>query len=326
MSNRSRCLFGKHFNSKQMENLRFQMAVHQEDALSIAAELLRECEIDFISSGEPAEYPPNLRPDTWKDYQRRLEKIMADLDLQRPVSSFHQVDFPSMNDIENQAEEFIKNLESDLARRDQEICGTQDSIDRLEQQIQQIRVLSEVDIDPASLKHVQCLRISVGWIPTSQIQSVKPPLKRTPVLILPKKKTGEKYLIVALAALEHGFVLERVLESIFFQPIADSRQNIKETDANELETRLHEQKQLYSKIRNDFKQMASEKEEELAGWWNRISVCLNVSRSIDAYLKDRGCCVLRGQVNEADADVVADRVGRTGNPYALITGTEPEGA
>ena len=148
---------------------------------------------------------------------RRLTELLATLEI-----TPQETPLPDQPDIDGE----LSRIAATVHEAEEAIEGwqqrTQDATreqERLQLNIEQLRLLTPLDLPVERLTQLHSLYLTVGTMPGANLARIQTSLFRIPFVIVPAYEHGPRTLIFAATTQEHAPILDRALHSAFFETI-----------------------------------------------------------------------------------------------------------
>jgi len=266
--------------------MKVNLIVDQADIRRVALALTRVEDLQLIE--------PEVREETaWHELaeklgrlEKRLQGILAELGIEHSLE--HYPEGIELDEDTRDARELLRRLEQPVEKRRQDREEVEEQIERLEKQAANSRWLETLGLSPSEIGELGYLEIRLGWIPSHERGRADIPLRRTPMILMPLFEESERVLIAAATVKDRGFILNRVLQSIFFQQL-----HLSETAAKSAKT-LRRQQDRLQELKNRQQEMAEEAGQLIDQWgehlvsvWRRIQFHARAARLIDRYARHK---------------------------------------
>lgn len=199
---------------------------------------------------------------------RRLTELLATLEIAPQETTL--LDQP---DIDGE----LSRIAATVHEAEQAIEGwqqhTQDATreqERLQLNIEQLRLLTPLDLPVERLTQLHSLYLTVGTMPGANLARIQTSLFRIPFVIVPAYEHGPRTLIFAATTQEHAPILDRALHSAFFETIT-LPQGVTGSPSQalaELEHRLRDLQGQLSTLNQERSQLADAWRVRLLTAWN----------------------------------------------------------
>jgi V/A-type H+-transporting ATPase subunit I len=199
---------------------------------------------------------------------RRLAEFLAILEIapqETPLSDRPDVDgeLQRVTATVSQAEQAIESWQ----QRAQDATREQE---RLQLNIEQLRLLTPLNLPVERLTQLHRLYLTVGTMPGANLARIQTSLFRIPFVIVPAYEHGPRTLIFAATTQEYAPILDRALRSAFFEPIS-LPQDVTGSPSHalaELEQRLRDVQGQLSRLNEERRQLAEAWRARLLAAWN----------------------------------------------------------
>jgi V/A-type H+-transporting ATPase subunit I len=117
-----------------------------------------------------------------------------------------------------QLEERVRHIEAEIQPITDRLATVEEEVEYLSPLIDQLALLSPLDIDIEDLQTLDYLYLAAGSLPTANLDRLETSLFHLPHVILPFQETEEHVAILVFAAQDRSEVLDRALRSAYFAP------------------------------------------------------------------------------------------------------------
>lgn len=299
--------------------IKVSMAIHRDDVGAVAAPLASIDGLHLVEPPEQQETGWHDLAERLADHEQRLQHVMQVLQIELPeMQRPRQLD--PLKDAQ-QAEDVLEQVEGELQESRQREEDLQQQHARLRRMAGALRQLQAMGVSTEEVRDLRYLDVRLGWIPSDQRGRMDMPLRRTPLVLMFLLEEERQVLVAAATDRDHGFVLERVLRAMFYQPLDLSQvADIGKEAVQKPEQTLDYLQRQQQKVRKERRQIAGQWQHQLIGTLRRVSAALRSVRLIDRYAAPHGERVFfSGYVWEDDADSLAEAVESVATrPHAVF--------
>lgn len=304
-----------------MNKLAVSMAIHEEDVELVVVVLSR---LESLDLNQVEQH----RGDAWqgleeklKDVAERLRNSLAQLEVDQ--SDIHEVTHqlrPSQDAAH--AEDLLKELQPKLEEWRQEKRKIEEQLGWLRKVLANIELLRTVGMTVKELHRLNYLEMKFGWVPSVRFSQVILPLLRTPTVIVPLLEKGKRMLISAATIKKNDFILDRMLQSLPYEPIELPKDS--ETAAQVVEAGQGRIADLKKRLRTN-----RERGDHLERNWGSILLEMlgkieedrKIVRQISQCRTSGSYYLLNGSFTEANTGLLLDSVKQAAeHPHATIIG------
>jgi V/A-type H+-transporting ATPase subunit I len=196
-------------------------------------------------------------------------------------------------------------LEAETAMLEGRIGEWQTRAKRNEQRLQQLDIACEqieallpLDVPVETLRALHHLHLTIGTLPSSNIERIGEALFQIPYVLVPVRRERNRTLIFAAAAHEHAAVLDRALNSAFFEAIALPLEATGEP-AEALVTlreRLEEVRHEQMALAEEGRELAAEVGPHLTTLWHRARADVQLAEAMRHFARHGQVYLIAGWV------------------------------
>lgn len=306
--------------------LRIHISIHEADLMPVAYAISKVDELHLVEPETSANGRWRRLTETLADQDDRFGKVCKALGIESEEGE------PSgPGDPEADAEEAGHLLDE----IDRKLEGWRKTHDKVEEERRRFQAYAEahkrldaLGLSVSEIRKTRYLELRFGWMPADQQGRMACPALRHPLVLIPMGKEKERILIGAATIKKNGYVLQRVLNSLFFEPLCLGEEVTPEA-LNHPEKRM---KDLESRIlRNDGARdrFADEWRGRIIALRDRIQGDLKAVRLIHKYggATREGFYSLSGELPEEQRDFVFRTIRKkAGRPHAIFAGKSMERA
>ncbi len=299
-----------------MNRARVILTIHEADLFAVAAALfpmeslrMEPCgDGDGSSPGEGSNRWTSA-PDRLEELQNRIRRMIETLEIRPPKVRPDPLrrgiapdrDAAEMADALSDLEDRV----ADWGRRNEDLEN------KMERARAWHRALEQMEPTGLSLRRCRSLTylwITLGHVPTGQMRRVELISPRTPMAILPLSATQGRTLVAAAALPQGRTILERVLTSLFFEPLPPQGDTAAET-LQEARENLASLERQGEELRERRDRLSRQWRGRLIAMWDRTDA---EKKALALVVRSRPC--RRGVPSGVDGEA-----GR--EPYRLLSGT-----
>ena len=304
------------------------LAVDPDDVQKIVLLLSRIEGVDFIQPGGDRKSPWHRLVQTLESQVEKTRKLLELLELQPGQKSSSPVDINPEKDT-REAEKLIAELEKRVIRTEDEIKLNQNKVEKLQKVSENIKWLDSINISMDRILDLKYIELRFGWIPSTQKGRVSLPILEIPVVILFFSEFRERTLIAAVTEKKDGFVLDRMLKALFFDPLdTPDIEEISEkmlSGIKDSEDQINEFKRNLSELKKEREQIRVEYGDRLVAISSRLKSDLDAVKLIERYCRPGNQYFLRFGISEDNMENFKTAVEKElENPYAVYASIAPE--
>lgn len=259
----------------------------------------------------------------YQDVKNRCETLFAMLSIETPAMA------PvGPQDIEHDAqglENRLEQIEGKVNEWRQHKKENDDRIARLEHLITEMDMLRSVTLSVAELRNPRFLHWTVGTLPAENLQHLEVVLFRISVAIIPIRTNGERALVIAACPAEHADILDRSLESLYFQSLK-IEQDLDKTPADlvpQLREDLANAQQTGRQLQPRYDALRAHWREHLSALWRKAANNLSIAQAITGLERRGNVFLISGWVPESDSHELIVRITGATDGRADIELVEP---
>ena len=207
---------------------------------------------------------------------RRLTELLATLEITPRATPLP--DRPNIDDELSNVAETVRRAEQAIESWQQRTHDEMREQEHLQLNIEQLQLLTPLDLPVERLTQLHSLYLTVGTMPGANLARIQTSLFRIPFVIVPAYEHGPRTLIFAATTQEYAPILDRALRSAFFEPIS-LPQDVTGSPSQalaELEQRLRDVQGQLDRLNHERRQLADMWSERLLAAWNwaRAGICI----------------------------------------------------
>ena len=199
---------------------------------------------------------------------RRLTELLATLEITPRAAPLP--DRPNIDDELSNVAETVRRAEQAIESWQQRTHDGMREQEHLQLNIEQLQLLTPLDLPVERLTQLHSLYLTVGTMPGANLARIQTSLFRIPFVIVPAYEHGPRTLIYAATTQEYAPILDRALRSAFFEPIS-LPQDVTGSPSQalaELEQRLRDVQGQLGTLNHERRQLADMWSARLLAAWN----------------------------------------------------------
>jgi V/A-type H+-transporting ATPase subunit I len=158
------------------------------------------------------------RANQYNNQERRVLDLMAQLGIEeKPGVCPERLD--PREDV-GRIERDLQEIEGRMGKLREREADLRRALDRWHLVARSMERLAPIWISLSELRQLEHLHLVAGTIPTENIARLEASLFRIPYTIIPVHRYGDRSLVFAFCAQEHGPILDRALDSAFLEPLS----------------------------------------------------------------------------------------------------------
>ena len=249
----------------------------------------------------------------------RIEAVFKVLASKPTVQAPVAADLRPSRD-QQEIEASLEKLEARVRSFDAQVKEAQREWERLNLSESQVGLLLPLDAPVETLRNLRYQSVSVGIMPRENVARVAEALFQIPFVLIPLETWKERTLLLAASSTDNAAILERALQSGFFEAIAlppeavgrpaEAIESLRRT-AQELRERL-------DRLGRERKQLARELSPELSALWLRVTADLKLAEAIRHFPRHGEVSLICGWVPADSLQKVKRAVESTvGHPVTI---------
>ncbi len=297
--------------------IRIHVSIQESDAVPVAHALVRMETLRLIETEDEGTEKWRQLADTLAHQDDRFAKVCDALGIEPERGG------PSDSlDPEKDAEEarlLLDEIDRKLDRWRKTRRESAKKAGRFQHLAENLECLQSAGVDYPEIGEFRYLELRFGWIPSDQKDRMTCPALRNPLMIIPLLERKEKLLVGAATIHSNGHLLQRVLDSLFFEPVEMDAATSKE----EMDKRLKDMERRLERSDRERYRFAQEWRGRIISLWDRIEKDSKAVRLIGRYgrFEEAGYCHLTGDIPDEKRDRLFQLIQKTATrPHAIFAG------
>lgn len=246
----------------------------------------------------------------------RFERVFDSLGIQEERDRYTEAIDPAGD--ADEARRLLDEVESRLARLEETGRRMAEAALRFRILAENRQCLESVGVFSKGMADLSYLEFRFGWMPVVPYDRMAFPVLRNPLIIVPLLQREKRFLIGAATMKASGYVLQRVLDSLFVEPV-----DIAGKGKRHPEKRLQDLEKRRGEVERERDRAADFYRDRLLFFRSRHREGLKVARLIDRYGRfEKGdYCHLAGDLPGRKETMIYQLVREaTARPYAIFAG------
>ena len=256
----------------------------------------------------------NLGPSSWQEtsanystLERRILAIMQNLNLSEEYSG------PA--NTETSAD--LSALQSAVERIETEVRGASDpmsvekkKLEQLENQLQQLKPISDLDYEIGSLRKSKYLYSIAGVMPADQVSRLETSLARVPYTFFTLRADPKKPLVWLFGPRSNADIIDRAVRSSFLTPLIlpEDFTGSPAEGVKQMSQEIEATKQKISELEGELAKLAATHKKELYSLWRDVHVNRVMAEAIARFGQLRHTYIVVGWVPANDVDYLTERL------------------
>jgi V/A-type H+-transporting ATPase subunit I len=204
--------------------------------------------------------------------------------------------------------------------------ATQQALEQARFLTEQLRLLKPLDVQVEWLMNLNALRLRVGTIPTNNLERIQTSLFRIPFVIIPSFNHAGRTLVFAATTSTYVPILDRALQSIFFQPITlpDNESGSPAEVLAHAEQQLRTAQSRLAEIQLERQRLSERWGKRLKQAYHHVRACRSLAETIQRLPLQGRIYVIAGWVPVRRFQELIDAVQDVTHGKAVIEVLEPD--
>jgi len=222
--------------------------------------------------------------------------------------------------------EAVHAVEGTITQWQAQLAEAQQEQERLSLLIEQLRLLTPVQIPIEQLAGFRILYLVAGTMPSQNLGRIQTALFRIPFVILPVHEFGDRVLVFAATTHEHTPILDRALHSALFEtiPLPQDLSGLPADVLIDLETQRTHAVQRIQGLEQERRQLAEKWKEQLLVAWNRARIDALLADTMRRFPRQERIYVISGWTPADKVQVLVDGVNAASAGRAVIEIIDPD--
>lgn len=300
--------------------IRIHLSIDEAEAFPVIRGL---SDIDALALVEPTsreDYHRHQLVETLEDQESRLDRLCRELGIE--VERGVTLDSPDPAEDIEEAGELLEKLEEKLRRRWQNKRDLERKREHLTEVVDSLQWFESLGIRLPELSGSRYMVLRFGWIPADQLDRMKCPALRNPLLIIPLLQREKRMMIAAATVKASEYILQRVLGSLFFEAMELDNDVVRQAQ-REPEKQLKDLEKRIDDNDRSWQHTVEEWRGRLISLRQRIREDVKNVRLLEKYgrFEEGNFCHLLADIPENKSEEIFQKVRKTATrPYALFAG------
>jgi vacuolar-type H+-ATPase subunit I/STV1 len=307
-----------------MSIIQVNLAFHEADIAQVAPRLGRMEGLRLLEPQRREETQWHETVEKLENLKGRLENILDSLEIQAPELPLSERIEPAQ-DLQN-TEEALRDFENKLSRWQKEREALTDEIGRLQKFRDNMGRLEAVGASFEDVRDLEYLDLRFGHIPGGQPFLMEIPTLRTPVVVMSLSHKEGPTPIVAATDKKHGFVLSRILEALFFEPIElPEASDFSGESLHDLERHIEDTRKRQREMAKEGERMSKDWRDPLLSMLRLLQSNLEAALIVSRYAEPGPWYFLRGVIDKRRLGRLEEAIRKNAeNPHAVFAGKRVE--